>query len=191
VRTREPPDVRREQLLDAAARVITARGVRATTVAEVAAMAGLAKGTTYLYFASKDELIAALRVRYLDDFARALQADTGDRASAVTRLDAFVAGLFRFAAANHELHHALFHEAGFSETDALSGARSSLEAILRDGIAEGALALDPEEVAPAAAFLLHGIHGALVDTMHGEPAPSLAEAVARATAIAHRTLGVR
>ena len=50
---RQPPDVRREQILDAAQRVLLRRGPAAATMAEVADAASLAKGTVYLYFASK------------------------------------------------------------------------------------------------------------------------------------------
>jgi AcrR family transcriptional regulator len=68
---RQSPDVRREQILDAAQRVLLERGLRATTVADVVDAAGVAKGTMYLYFRSKDELLAGLRARYLDDYSRA------------------------------------------------------------------------------------------------------------------------
>ena len=84
----QPADVRREQLLDAAEQVLVARGLRSTTVADVAAAAGVAKGTTYLYFASKDDLLAGLRARYLERFAAALDARParhGDRPAAPPR----------------------------------------------------------------------------------------------------------
>src|SRR5215471_2821415 len=67
-RRREPADVRRTQILDGAARVFVEQGIDAA-MAEVAQVAGVAKGTVYLYFASKAELLAELRVRYLERFA--------------------------------------------------------------------------------------------------------------------------
>jgi len=51
---------RRRQLLDAAASCLDARGYAATTMAQIAERAGLAKGTTYLYFTSKEELFLEL-----------------------------------------------------------------------------------------------------------------------------------
>jgi AcrR family transcriptional regulator len=156
---------KREQLLDAAETVLLRRGLRATTVADVADVAGVAKGTTYLYFSSKDDVLAALRARYLERFTEALIADAD--APAGERLDAFVEGLFRFAAEHQDLHHALFHEAGFSEADAFTGARAVLEEILSRGVARGELVVD--DVRLAASFLLHGLHGVLVHTMHAAP----------------------
>ena len=63
-RRRELPEVRREQLLDAAATVFLDRGLAEATMADVAEAAGVAKGTVYLYFDSKSALLTALRARY-------------------------------------------------------------------------------------------------------------------------------
>ncbi len=53
-------DRRRRQILDAAARVFAERGYHRTTVRDVAREAGIADGTIYLYFTSKQELLLAL-----------------------------------------------------------------------------------------------------------------------------------
>lgn len=51
---------RREEILAAARRVFAARGFRGTTIADIAEDAGIALGTIYLYYASKDDVFAAL-----------------------------------------------------------------------------------------------------------------------------------
>lgn len=131
----------------------------------MAAAAGVAKGTVYLYFASRDELRAGLRARYPARFAAAVEpATSGRRAGVATRLQRFVDGLFAFSTANASLHHLLFHEAGFSEDDAFAGTRSHLEELLAEGTTEGAF--EVRDPALAAGFLLHGLHGLLVDAMH-------------------------
>jgi AcrR family transcriptional regulator len=56
----ERGDRRRTQILDAAARVFAEHGYHRTTVREVAREAGIADGTIYLYFSSKQELLLAL-----------------------------------------------------------------------------------------------------------------------------------
>ena len=61
-------------ILDATERLLVRAPVRVANMAEVADEAGLAKGTVYLYFASKDELLLALHERHVDDFFRALIA---------------------------------------------------------------------------------------------------------------------
>ncbi|HEY6460063.1 MAG TPA: TetR/AcrR family transcriptional regulator [Polyangiaceae bacterium] len=51
---------KRERILDAAVRVFAKKGFHATRVSEVAKAAGVADGTIYLYFQSKDELLVSL-----------------------------------------------------------------------------------------------------------------------------------
>src|SRR5580704_10338192 len=51
---------KRERILDAAVRVFAKKGFHATRVSEVAKAAGVADGTIYLYFKSKDELLVRL-----------------------------------------------------------------------------------------------------------------------------------
>ncbi|MGD0525670.1 MAG: TetR/AcrR family transcriptional regulator [Polyangiaceae bacterium] len=51
---------KRERILDAAVRVFAKKGFYATRVSEVAKAAGVADGTIYLYFKSKDQLLVSL-----------------------------------------------------------------------------------------------------------------------------------
>lgn len=54
------PAARPDEIVAAALAVFGERGFRATTLEEVAARAGVSKGTVYLYFASKDDLFRAV-----------------------------------------------------------------------------------------------------------------------------------
>ncbi|MGH7439630.1 MAG: TetR/AcrR family transcriptional regulator [Polyangiaceae bacterium] len=51
---------KRKRILDAAVRVLARKGFHATRVSEVAKAAGVADGTIYLYFDSKDALLVSL-----------------------------------------------------------------------------------------------------------------------------------
>jgi TetR/AcrR family fatty acid metabolism transcriptional regulator len=51
---------KRDRILDAATKVFAKKGFHATRVSEVAKAAGVADGTIYLYFKSKDELLVSL-----------------------------------------------------------------------------------------------------------------------------------
>src|ERR1700721_2745802 len=65
---------KRERILQAAIRVFAKKGFHATRVSEVAKAAGVADGTIYLYFKSKDELLVSLfedRVERLSAFPQA------------------------------------------------------------------------------------------------------------------------
>jgi TetR/AcrR family transcriptional regulator, transcriptional repressor for nem operon len=166
---RQPPDVRREQILDAAEQVLLRRGPAAATMAEVAEAAAVAKGTVYLYFASKTELLAGLRARYFERFT-AMLADQGAEApgtppAVADRVQQLVAASYDFALANHELHHVLFHEAGFGEHDTVvARARAAVARLVEAGAASGEL--DVPDPALATDFVLHGLHGILVAATH-------------------------
>ena len=68
----EDKQERHHAILDAAERLLERAPERVANVAEVADEAGLAKGTVYLYFPSKDELLLAVHERRVDAFFRAL-----------------------------------------------------------------------------------------------------------------------
>jgi len=68
----EDKEERHQALLDAAERLLLRSPERVPSVAEVAEEAGLAKGTVYLYFPSKEELLLALHERNVQGFFRAL-----------------------------------------------------------------------------------------------------------------------
>jgi AcrR family transcriptional regulator len=61
------PDVRRQELMDAALRVFHDKGLAKATISDVTDEAGVAKGTFYLYFDSKEHLLGALKDRFVDE----------------------------------------------------------------------------------------------------------------------------
>lgn len=77
----EDKQERRHAILDAAERLLLVHAQRVASVDEVAAEAGLAKGTVYLYFPSKEELLLALHDRNSERFFDALLALLSNRKS--------------------------------------------------------------------------------------------------------------
>ena len=73
----KPAEERRRDLLDAGLALFAEQGVAATSVEDVTRRAGVAKGTFYLYFATKEALLLALRQRF--------EADLVDRIEAAVR----------------------------------------------------------------------------------------------------------
>jgi AcrR family transcriptional regulator len=65
---------RTREILAATRRLMEQQGVDALTMEEIAQAAGVAKGTLYLYFQSKDELIQALLSQVGEAIARDLEA---------------------------------------------------------------------------------------------------------------------
>ena len=64
----EDKQERHEAILDAAARLLLRSPERIASMADVADEAGLAKGTVYLYFPSKEELLLAVHERRISGF---------------------------------------------------------------------------------------------------------------------------
>lgn len=68
----EDKEERRHAILDAAEQLLLTHPQRIVSVDEVAAEAGLAKGTVYLYFPSKEELLLAIHDRNSERYFDAL-----------------------------------------------------------------------------------------------------------------------
>src|SRR5437667_9017363 len=61
------PHERREDLINAAIAGFAQKGQKDATVADITRAAGVAKGTFYLYFTSKEHLLAALKERLVQE----------------------------------------------------------------------------------------------------------------------------
>ena len=56
MRTMKEPDVRRQEILEAAIRVFAAKGYEKTVISDIAAESGISQGLCYRYFRSKEEI---------------------------------------------------------------------------------------------------------------------------------------
>jgi len=91
-------EVRRRELVDAAVAVFSAKGVAAASVDDVVQAAGVAKGTFYLYFATKDDAVKAVAARMVQGVAERIESAAADPArSPVERLLAFGAEIRQVA----------------------------------------------------------------------------------------------
>jgi AcrR family transcriptional regulator len=70
----EDKEVRKHAILDAAEALFLRHPSRIANVSEVADSAGLGKGTVYLYFPSKEEMLLSLHERHVERFFNALVA---------------------------------------------------------------------------------------------------------------------
>ncbi|MFC5861475.1 TetR/AcrR family transcriptional regulator [Acidicapsa dinghuensis] len=84
-------EFRRSEILDAASKVFGTKGFDESRVDDIAAQAGLAKATVYVYFRSKDEIYEAVMERALAEiYARTGEA-VASAASFAEKLGAFIA----------------------------------------------------------------------------------------------------
>jgi TetR/AcrR family fatty acid metabolism transcriptional regulator len=77
---------KRERILHAAVRVFARKGFYATRVSEVAKAAGVADGTIYLYFKSKEALLVSLFEHHVEKLLAFLERELPRAASASDRL---------------------------------------------------------------------------------------------------------
>lgn len=159
----KPAEVRREELMDAAERLFLAKGVGATSVDEIVMAAGVAKGTFYIHFASKDHLLAALQQRFVTAFADRIQMSMDRRPA-----DDWRGRLRAWAAAGVDgyldrvaLHDVVFHEFRVSDRHLKheNGVVARLQAFLEQGTQAGAWSVDDPPL--TAVMLFSALHGAV------------------------------
>jgi AcrR family transcriptional regulator len=75
-------DERKDQILNAAEQVFTKKGLDQTRMDDIAFETGLSKGTLYLYFKSKDDLIIAILDRIFQGAFKQLDARKNNKLSA-------------------------------------------------------------------------------------------------------------
>jgi AcrR family transcriptional regulator len=84
-------DVRREELLDTALSLFLKHGYERTSVAHITAAVGVAKGTFYHYFATKQDVLEHLVERFADDLFAAAEAAVAEQdGPAIERLRALM-----------------------------------------------------------------------------------------------------
>jgi len=94
---------RAELILDEAEKLLVEKGSHDAAIDEIAARAGVAKGTLYQHFPSKEALILALLERNLTLFEQALQRIRGETGSAHTRLEHLLHYVYQERGGQHQL----------------------------------------------------------------------------------------
>lgn len=81
---------KQELILQAALEVVAEKGCHEASIDEIAEKAGIAKGTIYLYFRSKDSLMAALFRRGIEKMGAAIKVKVDSEASPVAQVRALI-----------------------------------------------------------------------------------------------------
>ena len=152
----KPPEQRRTELLDAAQALFLEQGIEATAIEQITAAAGVAKGTFYLHFPSKEAVLAGLRVRYVVDELAAIRAEMAQAAEPRARLAAWVRAAASYYLDNIPLHDVVFHHQPAADMQGDHGG----DAVLAD-LAAVLAAGGVGEPDLTARFLFHGLHGCL------------------------------
>lgn len=137
-------EVRKNEILDAAEALFSTKGFDGTTISEIIEKVGVARGTIYYHFKSKEEILDALIDRYGTELINAAQKAAADKdISVMERLrKALMAmnikstsGSSELLAQMHKPQNALMHQK--SRSALLLGATPILAEIIREGISEG------------------------------------------------------
>jgi AcrR family transcriptional regulator len=185
--------VRRAEFASAAAGVFAKNGVTNTSVSDIVKAAGVAQGTFYLYFESKDDVVLAVVEQLVDRMVDAIEAVAADAGTATAVERMFTLGdmlsSFERDPGAIELVDLLHNPENLALHDRLAERLVPrlvplVEAIVEQGVAEGAF--DVPDTHAAAWFVLGGMRGA---ELAGTPAAEMPAALAVAARLALRALG--
>lgn len=151
--------------MDAAERLFLAQGIVATSVDEIANAADVAKGTFYLYFASKEKLLAALQERYVRSFCQTLAAAMEQRRPDdwIGRLHAWVEAAVNDYLDRVALHDVVFHDVQASDRQSGNPVVDQLAEMLGAGAKSGVWAIAEPRL--TAVMLFYAMHGAVDEAL--------------------------
>ena len=178
--------------MDAALRLFLEQGVAPTTIEQITAGASVAKGTFYLHFSSKDDVLAALRERFVQRLLEGIEAAVSRRAKQDWRgkLEAWAAASIDGYLDALPLHDIVFHEfhPHSREEQSDNVLVTHLGAILDAGSAAGAWRVEDSRF--TAVFLFNGFHGIVDDALVQEKRLSRARLARKLAAIFFQAAGL-
>jgi AcrR family transcriptional regulator len=186
----KPAEQRRADLLEAGRELFLANGVAATSLDDITSRAGVSKGLFYLYFRSKDDLLAALHVQFSTRLADRIRTATDPVADWSAKLDACVTVIFDSYRERDDLHEVLFRHGG-QVSDSHRGTHAlvldAISDIFASGKAAGAFGVeDPEATAVLCWASTHGFDS----DFHGGAVPADARLIRAAQQLFRRAADI-
>ncbi len=161
VHSAEQPD-KRARILAAAETVFAERGFFGAKVSQIAQAAGVADGTIYLYFKSKDDVLISLFEERMSEVCATMNESVGLAGGATAKLQAFIGSHLRMVQEHPNLAEVLTVELRQSAKFVKDHANPQfgeylkiLASIIASGQADGSF--DPEIPAPIAARGIFGM----------------------------------
>lgn len=157
---------RERLILQAAEELLLERGYHDMAIEDIAARVGISKGTVYLHFASKDDLVFALFDRGMRQFIAALDAILSSPGTPREKLDAIIRQMYAGMVSPRRLQlvealfrnpalHSCLMERRQKLDEIWDGPRSRVMALLEEGKATGEF--DPDMPTPVMLGLFWGM----------------------------------
>ena len=150
-RIHRPTAQRREEILDAAHTLFTTKGFQPTTMEDILRIVGIAKGTLYYHFPSKEQILKALVLRIVHQVEQQAREIATSSAPAADKLAAIMSAM-RLVDTETDLVDQ-FHAPGNAEFHLLSitamieHLTPVLAEVITQGVAEGAFTTErPHDV---------------------------------------------
>lgn len=152
MRITKDPEVRRNELMDAAEQLFVEKGYEHTSASDIIRKVGVAQGTFYYYFKSKDEILNAVIDRYIERYAEFVKSIADDgRINALQKVQRIIDALFSMSDQKRKFSQYLNLEGKVAKHERFQGYIESaisplVTQIVRQGISEGLFEVDhPEE----------------------------------------------
>jgi AcrR family transcriptional regulator len=187
------PEKRRDELMNAAQRLFLKHGVGPTTIEQITSGAGVAKGTFYLYFSTKEDLLAALGQRFAQELLTGIKAVIAAKPNEdwngklATWAQAGVAGYLD----SIRLHDIVFsgaHRPPTREGLVDNIIIDHLFGLLQGGVHAGAWSIDDPR--STAVFLFSGLHGLVDDACLREKRVNRSRLASNLEQLCMRTVGL-
>ena len=175
-------EFRIRSIQEAAMRVIARKGMSAATMADIASEAGVAKGTIYLYFRDRDELVAKTFETAIGELHKRIDAALADEQPIDEKIRAMISAQIGFFSENAEFFR-LYMSLRMPEGNAAQQRRqkrqcapqylarvNALADILKKGMSRGEVRkADPRRLA---LFLIEGSIAITFERLNEEAPPS-------------------
>jgi AcrR family transcriptional regulator len=170
-------DLRRATLIEAAGKLFTEKGYEATTMDEIAAAAGFAKGTLYHYFANKADLLQVLREGFEKEVMSRVRSCVESRPADDWRgrIKAWIVAAVNAYFEMKDLHDVVIYGLGMPFRHAMADAEITryLTKLIGDGAKAGAWQVDDERWTAVVMFYAFrgGCDEAIMGTQCAEDVP--------------------
>ncbi len=150
---RKPHDERRSELVHAALKVFEQKGYSKATVSEIVKEAGVAQGTFYIYFQSKQDMLDAVSEHLLQHIVEVVQNTSQSHQEAVEKVQETIRAWLEFTTSPgplieemHDPRHAILHDQLAHK--GMEKLLPPLTEIVKQGVSEGSMdVLYPEVTA--------------------------------------------